>query len=653
MNPELKVILGYDVDQATIKKVTSSFEEMGRKMQKVGLAMTLSVTAPILATAVYIKKMASDTEESMNKVDVAFKDSAIQIKDFSKTTLKEFGIASSSALDMAALYGDMATGMGINTSEAAKMSAALVGLAGDLSSFKNINLDIANSALKSIFTGETESLKNLGIVMTQANLEAFALANGLNVKIASMSEAEKVSLRYAYVLEKTKNAQGDFARTGGGAANQTRIFHESLKEIGASFGSIILPYFTKGITKVNEIVQAFGNLDQSVKKNILIGAGIAALIGPALWAFGQVAASITQIGLALGALASPVAITGIILVGTAYYVLTHWEKVRKLFYELEEQFFALKMQMGTALYKMGLISAKTAFGDLAIGLEKVNRYAEESEGGISGFAKAIQKAREEIKELLSGIKGLNKEKDSVGSEGYSDLQKSNISPLKSIQSGFAGKYSKEWTEYFEDAVRVEELLDTLGDKVTKAGERLKARIPTTLEGVTKVYSERMMNIAADWDMINATIKDSVFMGISAIGEVFPLAFASIFNKDIDFKKGFKQLLGRFLSGLGDMVMAMAIKLKAVAALKTTIEASLATVGGGAIGLAAAAGLFALGAAMKGGGMALSNASGVSSSNSSFQGGGASGNYGVQPIRVTFENGALQGYMNAQTQRRGR
>ena len=125
MNPSLKVVLGYEVDQATINKVNSSFEAMGKRMQKVGAAMTVAVTAPLIAAATYMSKMASDAEEATNKVDVSFKESSQQIKDFSKTTLKNFGIAGSSALDMAALFGDMSAGMGISTDVAANMSETL------------------------------------------------------------------------------------------------------------------------------------------------------------------------------------------------------------------------------------------------------------------------------------------------------------------------------------------------------------------------------------------------------------------------------------------------------------------------------------------------------------------------------------------------
>ncbi|SHG27573.1 hypothetical protein [Flavobacterium johnsoniae] len=267
-------------------------DKFGQKMQKMGRAMTTGVTLPILAAAGASVKFATDYEESLNKVDVAFDTSSKVVRDFGKTTLETYGIAEGTALDMAAAYGDMGTSMGLTTAQAAKMSTELVGLAGDISSFKNIGIDQANTALSSIFTGETESLKKLGIVMTEQNLQEFALTKGIRTRIKDMDQASKVNLRYAYVMEATSNAHGDFARTGGGAANQSRIFTESLKQLGQMFGQLILPYFTKIITSVNGFIKGLMGMSEGAKVTTLIVAGLAAAIGPLLFLIGAVASTI-------------------------------------------------------------------------------------------------------------------------------------------------------------------------------------------------------------------------------------------------------------------------------------------------------------------------------------------------------------------------
>lgn len=267
---------------------------VGDKITTVGKTLTTAITAPLIAAGVASFKFASDMDESINKVDVAFQDSADVVKEFAQTALTSFGISEGEALDAAATFGDMATSMGLSTEAAAEMAAALVGLSGDLASFKNIGIEEANTALKGIFTGETESLKTLGIVMTETQLAAYALEKGITDNVSAMSQAEKVMLRYQFILDATKNAQGDFARTSGGAANQMRIFTEGAKELATSFGQILLPIGTKAITKLNELVKGFNNLSDEQKENILRWAGIAAAIGPVTLVIGKVTSTVGE-----------------------------------------------------------------------------------------------------------------------------------------------------------------------------------------------------------------------------------------------------------------------------------------------------------------------------------------------------------------------
>jgi len=286
---KLRVILEAKSDKLVkaLDKSSNKLKQFGADASRIGKGLSVGLTLPIAAAGVAAIKLASDFEESLNKVDVSFKKSSASVKEFSKTTLTQFGIAQGTALDMAAMFGDMGTSMGLTTVQAAKMSTSMVGLAGDLASFKNIKIEEATTALAAVFTGETESLKRLGIVMTEANLKQFALTQGITKNIKEMTQAEKTTLRYQYVIASTGNAQGDFARTQGGAANQMRIFTESLKEIGANLGQILLPAFTKMVTKVNGLLKAFMGLDEGTKKTILIITGIVAAVGPFLMMLGK------------------------------------------------------------------------------------------------------------------------------------------------------------------------------------------------------------------------------------------------------------------------------------------------------------------------------------------------------------------------------
>lgn len=227
-----------------------------------------AITAGVVSMGLSWARLASDAEETNNKISVVFGNSSNVLQNWAKTSINKMGLAGQSALDSAALFGDMARGMGISEQKSASMAMTLTQLSADLASFKNIRQDVAKTALNGVFSGETESLKQLGIVMTQANLEEYAHAKGIKKKIKDMKEAEKVQLRYNYVLEKTKLAQGDFERTGGGAANQERMFEELKTQIGGNLGKVVLPTFTKTLKTVNSLLVQNMPLIQSVVTNV-------------------------------------------------------------------------------------------------------------------------------------------------------------------------------------------------------------------------------------------------------------------------------------------------------------------------------------------------------------------------------------------------
>jgi hypothetical protein len=292
----LKVLLSGDSKEldAALSRADKKLKDFGNTAKEIGQTLSLSLTAPLAIAGGAAINLAKDFNESLNKVDVAFKSSAYEVQAFAKTTLKSFGIAEGTALDMAALFGDMATSMGLSTKEAAALSTELVGLAGDLSSFKNMNIEEVTTALNGIFTGETESLKRLGVVMTETNLKAFALANGFKKKYEEMSQGEKVMLRYQYVMNSTANAHGDFERTGGGVANQMRMLGEALKEVGTQFGQVMLPFVNKVVKALNGLIAEIGNTSEATKTFIVVLGGIAAAAGPVLFAIGAISGNIVS-----------------------------------------------------------------------------------------------------------------------------------------------------------------------------------------------------------------------------------------------------------------------------------------------------------------------------------------------------------------------
>lgn len=302
---------------------------VGEKMSSVGKSMTVGLTLPIVAGAALAVKAASDLNENINKVGVAFKKNSKEVINWSKTSIKAMGLAQSSALDAASLFGDMATSMGLNTKEAAKMSMKLTQLGADLASFKNISFAEAQTALAGVFTGETESLKRLGIVMTETNLLEYAKAQGIKKTIQEMTQAEKVQLRYKYVMEKTTNAQGDFIRTGGGTANQIRITQEKFKELSATLGQRLLPFANRVLAALQGFMDKISNLTPKQQDWLLKILATVAAIGPLLIVMGKL---VTAVGALIPLFSNPVflVIAGVLAViaGAAYLIYRNWDKVK-------------------------------------------------------------------------------------------------------------------------------------------------------------------------------------------------------------------------------------------------------------------------------------------------------------------------------------
>ena len=226
-----------------------------------GLQGMATKAAKMLAGAFAIKKLVdfgaqaiklgSDLNEVQNVVDVAFPRMSKQVDDFAKQAMYTSGLSETMAKRYIGTFGAMTKAFGFNEQKAYEMSTALTSLAGDVASFYNISQDEAYTKLKSVFTGETETLKDLGVVMTQSALDAYAMANGFGKTTQEMSEAEKVALRFAFVTDKLSLASGDFARTSDSWANQVRIMKLQFESFMASVGSGLINIFTPVIKVIN------------------------------------------------------------------------------------------------------------------------------------------------------------------------------------------------------------------------------------------------------------------------------------------------------------------------------------------------------------------------------------------------------------------
>lgn len=243
--------------------------------QMSGVMNLAKKTGVTLAAAFGVKKLAgfgkqclelgSDLQEVQNVVDVTFPSMTAQVDKFAKSAAGNFGLSETMAKKFASMFGTMARQFGFSERAAYDMGTTLAGLAGDVASFYDITQDEAYTKLKAIFSGETEVLKDIGVVMTQNALDAYALANGFGKTTQAMSEAEKVALRYQFVQNQLSAASGDFARTSDSWANQVRILKLQIDSLKATIGQGLINLFTPIIKVVNTLIGKMAILANAFK----------------------------------------------------------------------------------------------------------------------------------------------------------------------------------------------------------------------------------------------------------------------------------------------------------------------------------------------------------------------------------------------------
>lgn len=258
-------------------------------------------------------ELASDLTEVQNVVDVTFGDSSGSINDWAKQAATSFGMSELAAKEYTGTLGAMLKSQGITSDSVVQLSTDLVGLAGDMASFYNIDIETAFSKIRSGMSGEIEPLKQLGINMSVANMEAYALAEGIEKPWKKMSQQEKTMLRYNYLLEQTADAQGDFARTSDSYANQQRIMELTLQNLSAELGEKLLPVAL-------EFTQMISASAPNIMNHIVDIGSAAATVATYLIEHKEAVISlITAYGSFKGAIAVSSAVTGAI---NAYKTLT-------------------------------------------------------------------------------------------------------------------------------------------------------------------------------------------------------------------------------------------------------------------------------------------------------------------------------------------
>lgn len=251
------------INQQQFNKQLGGIQNLAKKTGKM-LAGAFAVKG-LTSFAKDCIELGSDLTEVQNVVDVVFPTMNKKVNEFAQNAASTFGLSETMAKKFTGTFGAMANAFGFSEKESYKMSTALTGLAGDVASFYNISQDEAFTKLKSVFSGETETLKDLGIVMTQTALDQYALANGFGKTTSAMTEQEKVALRYAFVQQQLQNATGDFSRTSDQWANQIRILSLQFDSLKASIGQGLINLFLPIVKVINTVLGKLMTLANAFK----------------------------------------------------------------------------------------------------------------------------------------------------------------------------------------------------------------------------------------------------------------------------------------------------------------------------------------------------------------------------------------------------
>ena len=258
-------IIGRDVSaSSTLRKIGTEAKNTQSAFSRMGEIAGGILGANLFAGALNAVKdfavgsitAASDLAESQSKVNVVFGKGAVEVQKWASTSATAFGMSSQAALEAAGTYGNLFQSFGLGQSEAQKMSTSLVQLASDLASFNNTSTDQALEALRSGLSGEAEPLKQFGIAINDARLKTEALNLGIYDGVGVLDTAQKSQAAYSLIMKDSALAQGDFARTSDGLANQQRILEGQVKNLQAALGQVFIPVVNAGVTALNAIIGA-------------------------------------------------------------------------------------------------------------------------------------------------------------------------------------------------------------------------------------------------------------------------------------------------------------------------------------------------------------------------------------------------------------
>jgi len=498
--------------------VANKLNGVASDFRKVGGVLTAGVTLPLVALGTQLVSAASDLNESQSAVNTVFGDSAKVITDFSKTSATAMGISQSAYLGAASGLGALFTGMGLSDKTSANFSSNILQNASDLASFYNTDPGTALQDLQSGLVGEAEPLRKYGILLTEAAVQQKAMEQTGKANAKQLTESEKVTARYALIQEQLGAAQGDFARTSGGLANQQRILRAQLQDTAAQMGQILLPYVLQAVKAFSGFLKWMQKLSPQMQKIAVIIGVVAAAMGPLLLVIGTLIPAISALIPLFGLLLGPVGlvIAAIALLSAAY--LGNWfgfadavNAVAKAFKNLLKTKTVITFLSGLEKAIMRPIAAMKKMGEALLGIGKAimsgdfRGALQQGRKFLAGFGDYLASPAKAIGQFLKGIQTGFKPLDDVlhtAGKLFTDFG-------RLVQEIFQGDLS--------GALDVaERMFGHLGDLGQQAWDLLKAGFDainwgavasTALSALETVGSALLQGVITGWDLVKPKLTE--------------------------------------------------------------------------------------------------------------------------------------------------
>lgn len=385
----------------------STFQNIGNLTAGVGTALTVGVTAPLIAAGATAFNFAADMEDAMGATDQIFGSASSSVKDWANSLESYYGIAESEALEYSNTMGSMLKNIGgLTEQEAASTSATLMELAGDLTAMYGGTVESAVQALTGALKGNNSMLDNYGMGVNEAVIKVKALEMGLSDGTSELTLQAKQAATLALIMEQTADAQGQAAREAEGASGSMRALMIEIKNLATELGAVLLPIITPFISKLKDMVARFREMTPEQQENIVKWAMIAAAVGPVLIVIGKLIAflptligGLKALGVVFGVLTSPIglvvaaiaAVVGVIVYlwntneGFRDAVITAWEAVKAMASNLWSAITTAFGNMVTSVMTAGaniVTSVKTAWDNVVTSITNAIGKAKTAAGNV-------------------------------------------------------------------------------------------------------------------------------------------------------------------------------------------------------------------------------------------------------------------------------